>query len=353
MEKGKKRSVMKKAGYVTAGLLILAALIIVLLIAKPEYYIMYKQKTGMVHGAVNSFDPKEAKLEVSDTQVTYTGDIRYGDTYPNSYLDIYRFEADSGEKRPVFFFLHGGGYAWGDKAEGDPTAESLVSEEANRYLIEICRSGYQVVSINYALAPEYVYPVPVYQIDEAVRFLLEHQDEYGLDMTKVVFAGGSAGGQLAGQYANIQTNEAYAREMKMEQALGKENVLGVVFGSALLRPADFEKVDTVYFKWMFNELKKVYFGNSPEALAQADVIEYVSEDFPPTYITDGNHGTFDRQAKELAEKLEELGIEHVLNYYEKSEAVLEHGYDGSLNSEYALDNLEKELDFLKGLVSER
>ena len=48
-------------------------------------------------------------------------------------------------------------------------------------------------------------------------------------------------------------------------------------------------------------------------------------------------------------KMDELGIYHIYNYYERSEAKLQHGYDSYLDSEYAQDNLAKTLDFLNGL----
>lgn len=331
------------------GVLAATLLVLALLLAKPELYIILMQKMW-VEGNANSFEPKENSMQVNDPQITYISDIRYGDVYPNSYLDIYCANEEGVEKKPVFFYIHGGGFAGGDKMEGDPAAASSDAEGTDSYLLEICKRGWQVVSVNYALIPEYLYPVPISQIDEAVRFLQEHQEEYGLDMTKVVFCGGSAGGQLAGQYVNIQTNEAYAQEMKLEQALGKENVAGVVLNSALLRPADFEKVGSLDIAWMYSSFKRVYFENDPEVLAQADVIEHASADFPPAYITDGNHVTFDDQAKELAAKLEGLVTEYIFNYYEASEAALGHGYDSDLSNVYARKNLEKVLEFLEGTV---
>lgn len=69
-------------------------------------------------------------------------------------------------------------------------------EDATQYLQTICQSGYNVGSINYALALDYNYPVPIYQVDEAVRFLRENETEYGISTSHIVFSGGSAGGQL-------------------------------------------------------------------------------------------------------------------------------------------------------------
>ena len=36
-------------------------------------------------------------------------DVRYGETYPNSFADIW-YPDDSGKKRPVVVYFHGGGF---------------------------------------------------------------------------------------------------------------------------------------------------------------------------------------------------------------------------------------------------
>lgn len=102
---------------------------------------------------------------------------------------------------------------------------------------------------------------------------------------------------------------------------------------------------------MFHELKVSYFGTDAEILAQADVISHITENFPPVYITDGNHGTFDAQAKKLHQRLNELQVLNVFNYYSLEEVQLEHGYDSNFSSPYARDNLNQELQFLHNLLT--
>ena len=86
-----------------------------------------------------------------------------------------------------------------------------------------------------------------------------------------------------------------------------------------------------------------------DIMDEADVIQHISEDFPPAYITDGNYGTFDQQAAELDQRLAELGVYHIYNYYDRGTAKLPHGYDSYLDNKYARDNLEKTLEFLQML----
>lgn len=338
----------KRAKYIVRVLIVFLAAVlcgVIAVLADADLYIRLFQTAGMVSGQPNKWEEAPAESSLEDHIILRSG-IRYGNTYPNSFLDVYTSENDTGD-RPVYIFIHGGGYAWGDKYDGDPlgTGENGAAGMTEN-LVKIAENGYNVVSVNYALVPEYRYPVPLIQINEAVDFLRENAETYGLDMSRIVLSGASAGGQLAGQYAAIVTDEEYAEEMGIDPAVGKDDLAGIVFRCALLEPENFDEVDTLYFKLMFRQLKKGYFGDSEDILTQADVIGHVTEDFPPVYITDGNHGTFDAQAQRLHQRLDELHVYNVLNYYPPEEARLEHGYDSDLNNEYARDNLEQELQFL-------
>ena len=99
---------------------------VLLFLMNADLYIRFSQKTGMVKGEVNSWQDKSREIGAEKDPgdgLDLAGGIAYADTYPNSFLDIYRTEDSEGPK-PVYFFIHGGGYAWGDKAEGDPLGAS-------------------------------------------------------------------------------------------------------------------------------------------------------------------------------------------------------------------------------------
>ncbi len=317
---------------------------------------LFNIQKKFVKGEVNSYMPKEEpQRKILATGVQYQSEIKYGDKYPNSYLDIYSYHNDKDNSRPTLLFIHGGGYVWGDKAEGDANAKNVSFEETMMYYLELVKDGFNVVSINYALAPEYVYPVPIYQINEAIIFLIKHQDEYRMDMNRVIFVGGSAGGQLAGQYVNIQTNPEYAQELMIRPVLSNGEIKAVVFNCALLDPARFDKTDSLLTNYLFRVMKMIYFRNGIGSfklnIKQGNVIKNMTRNFPPTYITDGNSMTFVPQAKEVANQLDKLNIKHQLTLYEKSEAKLLHGYDVCLGNPKARDNYEKMIMFLTESVS--
>ncbi|MGN1191180.1 MAG: alpha/beta hydrolase [Dorea sp.] len=276
-------------------------------------------------------------------------DISYGSKYPNGFLDIY-VQPDAKEKNhATFFYVHGGGFTWGTKEDGDPNAKGA---EKDWFLRSFLDAGMNAVAIDYAYAPDYMYPTPILQMGEAFEFLKTAADEYGLDMHKIVLCGGSAGGQLIGQFANIQTNESYAKEMNVAPTLAKEDMKAMLFNSALLECERFGETGNFLINYLFNKCGSAYFHcKKPKGhplVIQSDVLRNVTENFPPSFISDGNTASFPDQAMKLANKLEKLGVDHQLNLYPKEEKVLSHGFE-SFQDEYGKDNMKKMLAYLRKL----
>ncbi|RFU25091.1 hypothetical protein B7463_g11249, partial [Scytalidium lignicola] len=85
--------------------------------------------------------------------------------------------------RPVYINFHGGGWVFG----GLPTD------------FDFCKRIVQhldcvVFDVDYRLAPEYPYPIPIRK---------EKKDEFGLDLSRVAIGGCSAGGHLSAVIAHI------------------------------------------------------------------------------------------------------------------------------------------------------
>ena len=112
-------------------------------------------------------------------------------------LDIYR-PRDAEGKIPVIIDVHGGGWVYGDKV--------LYSH----YCMDMARRGFAVVNFNYRLAPRNRFPAGFEDMNDAVRFTLEHGEEYGLDLRNVFLVGDSAGAHMAALYACMCSNEEYA-----------------------------------------------------------------------------------------------------------------------------------------------
>jgi len=94
---------------------------------------------------------------------------------------------DPGASGPgaAIVFLHGGGFVTCDIDVYDGVARQLAK-----------RSGLRVVSVDYALAPEHPFPVPLDDCIAAIRWVATHGGEWGIDPTRIAIAGDSAGANL-------------------------------------------------------------------------------------------------------------------------------------------------------------
>ena len=87
---------------------------------------------------------------------------------------------------PLHVYLHGGGWCVGSLADADPRCRTTAAE-----------AGCVVASVDYRLAPENRFPVPVEDAYAALHWLAEHADELGVDVQRLSIGGESAGANLA------------------------------------------------------------------------------------------------------------------------------------------------------------
>lgn len=301
----------------------------------------------MINSAPQMAVQQESSLLMWEEQYYRKSNIMYESTYPNNYFDLYSPDKELVDSKPVFIYIHGGGYVWGDKATGDPNADDTMG--LFKMFKELMNQGFRVISVNYALAPEYRYPTPMYQMSEFIVYLQNHAEEYGIDMHRIVIGGGSAGGHITGQFVALQTNDAYADELQIEQVLEKSDIKAVYFGCALLDNERFGHTSSKIVDYLFYQMGRTYFkagflqGN--DDVCQSNVIEHITEDFPPTYVTDGNAATFNEQARDLEIQLEQYHIPNHALIYDNTKKSILHGYDTGSSTE-ALENIDEMLCFI-------
>ena len=299
-------------------------------------------------GQTPSFQPRgpEGAVSVTANGDGLTSDVQYGDENPSSYLDIYIAENDASVKRPTYIYIHGGGWIGGTKSDGDPNAPGGGFAVTTDPVLD---GGFNFVSLDYGLAPTVKYPTQVKQVSQAVSFLQQNAEQYGLNMSDVVIGGGSAGGQLAGQFANIQTNPTYAASLGVEPVIG-DALRAVMLDSPAL---ELEKTGETQTPQPVKDLifglsARSYVGTSAALIEEASVTNHVTADFPATFIADGNTGTFPDQAENLHERLDQLGVTNAVDVPPASSAILGHGYM-AMPGKWTDTYNEKKLAFLSAL----
>ncbi len=86
---------------------------------------------------------------------------------------------------PVFFFIHGGAWKSGDRAQ--------YPALANRF----AREGILTVVPSYRLAPKNPHPAQIEDVAAAFAWVVRHVSDYGGDTNRLFVGGHSAGGHLA------------------------------------------------------------------------------------------------------------------------------------------------------------
>ncbi len=87
---------------------------------------------------------------------------------------------------PALVYYHGGGFVLGGFDTHDAPCRRLAEE-----------TGSIVVSVDYRLAPEHVFPAAVEDALASFRWLVSHAGRLGIDARRVGVGGDSAGGNLA------------------------------------------------------------------------------------------------------------------------------------------------------------
>ena len=188
-------------------------------------------------------------------------------------LDIFLPPSAEG-LRPVAVSLHGGGWSYGAKWNG----QGLLATS------ELLKRGYVFVSINYRLAPRHKFPAQIEDAKCAIRFLRAHAAQYQLDSDRIAALGSSAGGHLAALLGTTDTSAGFEGGGGWTNESSRVQAVVDMFG-----PADL--LYGVQHKETWAILANEVFGSktSEEILRRASPVTYVSKDDPPFLLLHGDH----------------------------------------------------------------
>ena len=191
---------------------------------------------------------------------------------------------------PLILFLHGGGWLRGSRKVFTPGISDAESFD------RIVAAGVAIASCEYRLSGEARFPAQLDDVDAAITWLREHAAEHGVDASRLVLWGVSAGATLAAL-----------------TGLRRDDIRGVVdwFGPAdLFTMADHDMGDppdqTREARWLGAPA-----GESSDAARAASPALQVHVGAPPFHIS---HGTADehvpfRQSEILVDSLRSVAAE--------------------------------------------
>jgi acetyl esterase/lipase len=159
-------------------------------------------------------------------------------------LDLFTPAEKPASPLPVVVWIHGGGWQEGDKRGGLEWKPACFTH-----------AGFLLASVNYRLAPAFLYPTFMADVARAVAWLHDHVAEYGGDPQRMVLMGHSAGAHIAALLATdrhwladagiapsdppqhsllkgvvLLDGGGYDLERRARNSVDAENTLGLVFG---------------------------------------------------------------------------------------------------------------------------
>ncbi len=227
-------------------------------------------------------------------------------TYPEISLQMDFYPSQISGKKPCVIVVHGGSWSGGDNKQ---------LPELNSYL---ARRGYQVVSVDYRLAPEYKNPLPVEDVKNAIQYLKLHAEKLQIDTNNFVLLGRSAGAQIALLAAYTLKN----KDIKgVVDFYGPADMIFGYFVPSNPLVLDSHKVMEAYLGGTYQQIPAKYAASSP--------ILYADNQSVPTLLIHGENDVLVsyQHSVRLNAKLNQLHVKH----YFLSLPWATHGCDYTLN----------------------
>ena len=110
-------------------------------------------------------------------------------SFDGSYINVAEFRQE-GKPRgtKALYYIHGGGMILGSVDVFEKSIAKRCEE-----------TGLPIFAVAYRLAPENPHPTPVYDCWSGLQWLSSNAEQLGVDSSKIIVLGESAGGGLAGE----------------------------------------------------------------------------------------------------------------------------------------------------------
>lgn len=327
---------LKIAGCTIIGIfsfLLVGCILLVQCTPKPVNYLTRKGFSGGEEGVVYGLHPEYAQMK---ERVRIYQNHPYSSAYENASYDLY-VPSDDTKSYPILLWVHGGAFVGGDKKDISTFATALASQ------------GYVILCMNYGLAPEYQYPVPLQQVIELSEEIPAMAKQYPMDISQIFIGGDSAGAHIALQFVLTQVNEEYRAKLMEKQVLSPDVIKGYLSFCGLLDILRYDETDSSFSNFLYAQSAWGYFNEKDwkqaAKIQDADLLPYLTRSLPPVYLTDGDKDSFLPQAKRVKQILLNEQVEVSDCLWEDGEHP--HEYQFHLDQEAGLENFQRVLEFLK------
>lgn len=238
------------------------------------------------------------------SDIVYEPKVKYGKE-KMQYINMYYQKALEKKKKPLFIYVHGGGWISG------------ITEMRNNYIMNWAKLGFFTASISYTYAPQKVFPYQLKEIFSAIDYLFDNKDKYNFDTDNIVVAGESAGGYFISYLAAAADDKELLSKLGIEFRHKDEFSIKAMVshcgGYNVHRLTDSEKPQSKFpdIKMML----RTFFGKSKDEIIPWLKSEEgklasppVTKGFPPMFISWCSRDYLRYEAFDLMKELDELGV---------------------------------------------
>ncbi len=234
-------------------------------------------------------------------------------------LDIWRPADRKGQNNsPAVLYVHGGGFR-------------ILSKDSHWIMaLAFARRGYTVFNISYRLAPQDPFPAAVEDTCAAYAWMAEHGHEYGADLSRLVLAGESAGGNLVTSLtlaACFRRDEPYARAV-FDTGVVPRLTLPACGMLQVTDPGRVRRRKPQLSSWVEDRVLEVsghYLSGpalaDPRTIDLADPLLVLERDeeparpLPPFFASVGTRDPLLDDTRRLGHALKRRGVAHDVRYY--------------------------------------
>ena len=238
------------------------------------------------------------------TGISAQANLHYDPADKDAYLDVfYPSELETSDKAlPTVVWIHGGGWLSGSKADIANYAKILAGK------------NFTVVGVDYSIAPGATYPTPIKQVNTALGYLERNAKRLHIDSSQFILAGDSGGAHIAAQVANSITVPTYAKALGIMPLIKRSQLNSLILFCGAYdvgRIHGAYDVGRIHLDGPFGSFLRTvlwsYSGNknfiADPNFTTASVINYVTPEFPPAFISAGNADPLLPQSHAFAEVL--------------------------------------------------
>ena len=206
-------------------------------------------------------------------------EVSFGDHKDQYFL---YYEPENVTSGKLVIWIHGGGWNAGNPKYFDFVGQCF------------CGQGYRFVSLGYRLSPKYKYPCQIEDVCNGYTSAVRYLKEKGIDTSKIIVAGPSAGAHLASILC-------YCREVQEEYGADVSDIIGFIGTGG---PYSFRDDQSLTVRLLLNQLFEKGYDRH-----RAEPVSLMGRSHIPMLLIQSRHdGLIDFAcAEDFAEKAAETG----------------------------------------------